>query len=91
MGMEGIYAEDDMPDYAGSAILPPTYMHTPSMAPGSVVLGPPSFTGKTGPGSMVLVNGGVYTEPQTHTLQSLHFDGNPGWSPANSHHIGIRV
>ncbi|KAI0209991.1 putative metabotropic glutamate receptor mgl-1 [Lamellibrachia satsuma] len=77
MGMEGIYAEDDMPDYAGSAILPPTLMHTPSMAPGSVVLGPPSFTGKTGPGSMVLVNGGVYTEPQTHTLQSLHFDGNP--------------
>lgn len=77
MGMEGIYAEDDVPDYAGSAILPPTILHTPSMAPGSIALGPPSFTSKTGPGSIVLVNGGVYTEPQTHTVQSLHYGSSP--------------
>ena len=78
MGMEGIYAEDDVPDYAGSAILPPTMIRTPSMAPGSIAFGPPSYASKTGPGSIVLVNGGVYTEPQTQTTQNLHFEGNPG-------------
>ena len=44
MGMKGIYAEEDMPDYAGSATLPPKLAHTPSMAPESLALGPPSFT-----------------------------------------------
>ena len=78
MGMEGIYAEDDVPDYAGSAILPPTIIHTPSMAPGSIAFGPPSYVSKTGPGSVILVNGGVYTEPQTQTTHNLHFEGNPG-------------
>lgn len=71
MGVEGIYAEDDAPDYTSIA--------APSVAPGSVVAGsvmygPPSYKSKNG--SMVYVNGGVYSEPPSVKPAHFHYEGD---------------
>ena len=72
MGVEGIYAEDDMPDYAASLVAPS--IAPGSVAAGSVVYGPPSYKSKNG--SMVYVNGGIYSEPPSAKPTHLHYDGD---------------
>ena len=72
MGVEGIYAEDDAPEYAASLVAPS--IAPGSIVAGSVVYGPPSYKSKRG--SVVYVNGGIYSDPLSGKPADNHYDGD---------------